>query len=263
MRVGLNWVSPHSLPVLQTLIAEGEVNFCEVMLDNVVHLCPKKVRAALASVPVSFHLVSSRFLEKERAELTFMAEHIKPWIDEFEPLYFSDHLLFFTADGKYLSTPLEPDYAIHFDLICQKVRQWQLMLGVPLLLENNASTTIEGRAQATWVERVLRETNTHLLFDISNAHLAELNQIASIDAWLPLLQRTQHFHVAGYRFDEQAGLWQDTHDTAIATEVYAWMQRFISMQSDTTIVLEFDSLVDETILRAELTRVRQTMGAVK
>jgi uncharacterized protein (UPF0276 family) len=242
------------------MIAAGEVDFCEVMLDNVVHLCPKKVRAVFPATPVCFHIVSSRFLEKDTTALSLMAEHIKPWLDEFEPFYISDHLLFFSVNGRYQSIPREPDYAAYFDLICEKVSEWQRMLGMPLLLENNASTTERGKEQAAWFQRILQQTQADLLFDVSNAYLSELNQVAAFDSWVPLLQKTKHFHVAGYRFDNESQRWHDTHDAPISLEVHACMQRTMSAEFNKTIVVEFDSMIDEKMLQAELVSVRQTVG---
>lgn len=262
MQVGVNWLSPYTLPLVQQFLAEGVADFCEVMLDNVIHLSPKQVRAVLPDTPICFHIVTSRFLEKTSSELAQMAEYVKRWIDELEPFYISDHLTSHVMEnGRRHAQAQEINYATHFDDVCEKIVKWQDMLGVSLLLENNASTTAYGAEQAYWYARILQETNARLLFDVSNAYLAACNDIAAYNSWLTLLPATKHFHVAGYRFDPLSGLWQDTHDVSISAEVYDCLQLLPKNQNQ-TIVLEFDSQVDGQMWKAELVKMRRSLGTV-
>src|SRR6187551_511972 len=92
LKVGINWLSPYTLPTVRRLLDEGVADFCEIMVDNAVHLPAEKIRAALPDVPLALHIVTSNFLTKSPAELQNMAQHLRPWIDELQPFYVSDHL---------------------------------------------------------------------------------------------------------------------------------------------------------------------------
>src|SRR5688572_8805233 len=111
MLVGVNWSVPQSLPVIQTLIQHKIADFCEILVDNVIHLSPELVLKELKNIPIAFHIMTSRFLERSDAELKEIAKHIRHWIDVVNPMYVSDHLVQFTQNNKRLPFLGELNYA--------------------------------------------------------------------------------------------------------------------------------------------------------
>ncbi len=259
-RIGVNCISPAALPLVRTLINQGEADFCELMVDNFIHLSPALIKTALPDVPVALHIVSSRFLEKSVSELETMARCLRVWIMELQPLYVSDHLVQFSASGRRLSMVRELDYANQYDAVKARVQQWQTLLGVRLLLENHASLTIAGVQQAAFFERLLNETGAGLLFDISNAYIAELNGVSSFAQWLTLMDQTPYFHVAGFRRDVASGLALDTHDRPIDDVVLAKMLMYLRQRQQINIVVECDASATLDAWHAEIQRVRQTLA---
>lgn len=257
MLIGINWISPHTLPVVTELLQQGQADFCELMVDNFIHLPPEKIQAAVAHAPIALHIVASRFLEKTEAELITLANHLRPWIKALQPLYVSDHLAQFTIERRRLPFPIELEYEDD-DAVKQRVMLWQALLDIPLLIENHASLTKSGKQQARFYRSLLTDTQTGLLFDFSNAYIAEHNQICPATDWDGLLQTTNHFHVAGARIDAETQLMVDTHDRPIANEVMQHMESYFSkgQHEHKTLVIEFDGNVDVTHWQNEIKRVR-------
>jgi uncharacterized protein len=65
MRCGVNLTSPKVLPEIRELLRDGSADFCEILIDNFLHLCPKEMRVAIGDVPVGFHIMWSRYLERD------------------------------------------------------------------------------------------------------------------------------------------------------------------------------------------------------
>lgn len=255
MLIGVNWLSPHSAPMIKTLLTQGHANFCEIMIDNVIHLSPDKIKQAINDVPVAFHIVSSRFLERSSAELKDIAKQLRIWIQELQPIYVSDHLASFTtSDGVRLPRIAELDYERDYAHIKNKIIEWQELLDTHLILENFASTTEAGKQQAQMYEQLLAETQAGLLFDFSNAYIAQINQIAPLTAWDELIQSAQHFHVGGFRIDADSQLAIDTHDASISQEVVNVISKKLS--ANKTLVIEFDENIDTERWQNEIARVR-------
>ncbi len=259
LKVGINWLSPYTLPTVRRLLDEGVADFCEIMVDNAVHLPAAKIRAALGDAPVALHIVTSNFLTKSSAELQDMARHLRPWMSELQPLYVSDHLS-------------QLDYQADFETTCERVSEWQELLGTKLLLENLPSMSAAGAGQAEFYARLMQETGCDLLFDFSNAYIAEYNlsllssrrkpgssNKSAFSEWYPLIEKAKHFHVAGYRIDPATQLATDTHDTPISEEVFAMMRAHFSYLPgvrERTIVFELDTNLDYELAKQQILRLK-------
>jgi uncharacterized protein len=267
MRLGINLVSPPSLPIVAELLQEGAADFCEIILDNFIHLHPMQVREALPAVPFSLHLVASRFLEKNLAELTEMASVVRHWIEVLGPLYVSDHLQRFTNnEGRYFPFTQELDYGREEDAVKKRVTEWQTLLNTTIHFENNASMTHknEGQSQAQFYQQLLQATEAKLLFDITNAFIAEYNQVEQFCAWQPLYENARHFHVSGLRFDTAKQLAFDTHDGPLDENNWQLLKDFLPQLQlpESTLVIEWDAYVHKDTWRQDLLRVRELVGQV-
>lgn len=261
IRIGINCISPAALPLVRTLLTQNGADYCELMVDNFIHLPPAQIRAALPDVPLALHIVSSRFLEKSADELALMAQHLRSWIVELQPLYVSDHLVQFSDNHRCLPMIRELDYARDQQAIRLRVQEWQALLGVPLLLENHASLTKAGVNQASFFAELLRDTGVGLLFDVSNAHIAECNHVCDFKQWNSLINTTSYFHVAGFRCDSKTGLALDTHDRPIDDAVLARLTTHLSSRDDVCVVIECDAAAaDVNVWLNEIQRVRNALA---
>lgn len=254
MQIGINLISPHALPIVTRLLEEGLADFCEIMVDNFIHLPPEKILAAFPGVPLSLHIVASRFLEKSLSDIDEMAARLRPWIAALQPLYVSDHLVQFSKQGRRLPFVTDVNYKKDYETIKNKITHWQALLETTILFENHASMTRAGAEQASFYARLMQDIGVQMLFDFSNAYVAELNKVCDKQVWEGLIKRIRHFHTAGFRSDPVTGLFIDTHDVPIADEVLSWMR--LSINKCKTLVVEFDAMATEAKWRAELEKVR-------
>ena len=263
MLIGVNWIAPHTLPAIRALIDQGSADFCEIMVDNFIHLPAKEIKMALPDVPIALHIVASRFLEKPLDEIESLAIHLRRLIHDLQPIYVSDHLIQFTDEaGRRLPMIAEWDYDQHYSHIKNRVLLWQELLGANVLFENHASITSRGKNQAEFYEKLIHDTHASLLFDFSNAHIAELNQICQATSWDAHIRQTAHFHVAGFKLDSTSGLALDTHDEPIADAVLTSMQTYFAQdehKENRTIVLECDANVDLATWENEIVRLRSIL----
>jgi uncharacterized protein (UPF0276 family) len=231
------------------------------MVDNFIHFSPQQLLDALSGLPIALHIVRSRFLEKSLDELMQMGKYLRGWLTTLQPLYVSDHLTrFTTASGRQLPVLAELDYTSCYPQVKDRIIAWQELLDTPLLLENYASLTSLGEKQVDFFKMLTTERHINLLFDFSNAYIAELNQVCTVQSWSSLIQCARHFHVAGFRLEKSTHLAIDTHDVPIATEVLACIQRFVGVEQakhDKTIVVEFDAKMDIAQCKQEVRRVKK------
>lgn len=244
MLIGVNWTSPSALPVIQSLIGDSRVSFCEILLDNFIHLDPADIRRAIGETPLSFHIMWSRFLERDESELRALAKILRLWIDEIGPLYVSDHLARFSIDGRTLPITAEIDYG-DFSRTLERLVYWQELLGVQLLIENFPSARYNGHDQAAFYTQLLEAANCGLLFDISNAIVAKRNCGAEPNTWLDLIDASTHFHIAGFRqSDTQPALTIDSHDANLAKDSLALLADILErpgVDTQNTLVIERDA----------------------
>jgi len=235
---GINCTSPYTLPLVCDLLDERVADFCELMVDNFIHLPADKIREALPDAPISLHIVASRFMERSPADLNALAQRLREWIAVLKPMYVSDHLARFSSERGRLPMLAELDYAADYLHIKTFVEKWQEQLGTVIFFENFASLTSTGNMQADFFKQLQQDTGAGLLFDYSNAYIAEYNNVLPLSAWDSLLEKVPHFHAAGFRIDPDTGLAIDTHDIEIDPAVYAAMRR--NVLDNKTIVIEFD-----------------------
>lgn len=206
----------------------------------------------------------SRFLERDIKELNDIAHYIRSWIDTLTPLYVSDHLAQFTIGGRRLPLLAELNYAAAYPYIKSRIITWQNILNCPIAFENFPSTLDINFKQLDFYNRLLNEVNCQLLFDFSNAKIAEINCAASALAWKPLIRKTNNFHVAGFRMSTtRPSLAVDTHDVPINNETIAFMKKIMPISdkaNNKTIVVERDANIDYLTWKQDLLMVRNIVN---
>ncbi|MDL5594222.1 methanobactin biosynthesis cassette protein MbnB [Metapseudomonas otitidis] len=232
MRLGFNFTLGETTPLVRRLLAEGRIDYVELLIDNFLTLDADTLAGAF-DAPMGFHIMFSRFIEADAASLDDMAQRLRTLIDRVKPLYVSDHVARFSHEGRQLYHLAEIDYQADYARVRDAVDAWQQRLGCQLLLENYPSILEGGHDAPAFFERLCRETGAGVLFDISNAVCAHLNCGVPLEAWLPVIDASRHFHVAGYNLSIlQPHLVLDTHDRPLSDETLAfietWRERFDS-----------------------------------
>src|SRR5690242_18268593 len=65
MLIGVNWTSPHNYPIISQLTETGDVDFCEILIDNFLIYEPEKIKESLPIPLCSFHIMNSHFLQRD------------------------------------------------------------------------------------------------------------------------------------------------------------------------------------------------------
>ncbi|MEK7389787.1 MAG: DUF692 family multinuclear iron-containing protein [Elusimicrobiota bacterium] len=265
MNIGVNWSSPQHLPVVKALLKSGAASFCEILIDNFLHLAPSQLRDVFADTPVAFHIMNSRFIQRDPEALAALAARLKPFIATLEPMYVSDHLAQFTCEGRLLPFIFELDYERQFKETARKVELWQNLLEVSLHLENFPSALDGGLAQPAFLARLSLRTGASILFDFSNAVVAARNCGLGLEAWNSTIARSRHFHAAGYALsDTQPPLVRDSHDGELAEDTLSFIKRSKKLLNGgggrCSLVIERDSNVLEGSWAKDLSCARKALA---
>lgn len=258
MRIGFNFTLGSTMDLVQRLIRERRIDYCELLIDNFLQVPPAQLAAAF-DCPLGFHIMFSKFLESDVDYLEAMAERLHRHIEALQPLYVSDHIARFNHGGRQLYHLAEIDYDSEYRHVRDRVEYWQARLGQRLHLENYPSLLGGGRAAPEFFARLIRETGAGLLFDVSNAICAQRNGVIAAEAWLPLIEAATHFHIAGYRESILAPkLTLDTHDAPLADDTLEFLARYRTHfdKPGATLTYERDDRFDEAEIDRDLAALR-------
>jgi uncharacterized protein (UPF0276 family) len=205
-----------------------QVEWVEICADHYIHRTDGRLARALElaeGTPIAPHglelsVGTDAPLDMEYCrEVVQLAKAVRaPW--------YSDHLCFTQASRVELGqlTPLAFTEAAA-RRCAEKARQFQDMLGMPLLLENiTYYLEVPGSSmtEAEFISRVVTEADCGILLDLTNLFMNAVNlgydPYRFIDS-LPL-DRVVQVHLAGGVRDED--LWVDTHSHPVDNHPQVW-----------------------------------------
>ncbi len=259
MRIGFNFTLGPTLELVQQLIAERHIDYCELLIDNFLQVPPAELAAAF-DCPVGFHIMFSKFLENDEATLVEMAARLRRYIEVLRPIYVSDHVARFTHEGRQLYHLAEPEYRRDYEAMRARVAWWQEQLGQRLLLENYPSIMDNGRDAPWFFQQIARDTGAGVLFDASNAVCGQRNCGVDLTEWEPVIDATNHFHVGGYNASILAPtITLDTHDRALGADTLAFLERYRDRfdRPGATLTYERDDQIEYDAIVQDLSALRQ------
>lgn len=261
MKLGFNWTNPKQAPLIKKLILSENIQFCEILIDNFLSFDPQQLKDFLQDTPVSFHIMQSRFIERNICHLKNLAKRFRKWIEVLEPFYISDHILQFTVMGRELSNTIEIKYFDNYKYLKEKINCWQEYLDTKVYFENFPSINLFGLQQVHFFDCLLSETKSGFLFDVSNAVITEHNSGLSFKQWSGLAKQTKHFHVGGFRssdVSEDRNVLFDTHDQPLhstALKALNTLVKWIDIDN-TTLVVERDALITFDSIQSDMFAVK-------
>jgi uncharacterized protein len=260
MRVGFNFTLGETFDMVQRLLAERHIDYCEFLIDNFLHVPPADLARAFPC-DTGFHIMYSRFLETDRETLADLAKRFRTYIDALQPMYVSDHVTCFSHAGRQFVQLGEYDYFADYQATRDKIAFWQDALGRQLLLENFPSFMPGGHHAPEFFERLRRDIGVGMLYDASNAVCAEFNCGVPLSRWDGLIGENEHFHVAGYRLSlAEPYLLRDTHDEQLSTDTIAYLKSrraLFDRSPEATMTYERDDEIDFDSVVADITLLRE------
>ena len=235
----------------------------EILWDNYCCTDPHELADDLARFAprVALHVMWSRFLERDLAELDGILARLRGFVDVLRPEAVSDHLCRFAVAGVRVPFAQEHGYD-DLDGVCARVGRYQDRLGMQLLLENAASTHEPAARQIDFLARVQARTGCGVLFDVSNAVVGAENGLGGVDAWLDFLAgRTLRCHVGGYGVHAASGTVQDTHGHDVSDASEDALRRTAAAVRIESLTYERDYQKSVAACAADLRRIRTCVNA--
>jgi hypothetical protein len=202
-------------------------------------------------------------LECSDQKLETISNRLKFFADSLNPLYVSDHLARFSAEGRPLPILQEADYNSESEKILEVLSRYQRMFGSQILFENFPSLFESGKEQVSFFENAAKEADIRPLFDISNAVVSRLNHVTHEDEWLNLARKVKHFHVGGFReAQDEKSIIIDSHDSPVAHEAVHFLKRCTSARPDLsqcTLTIEWDQNISEQNFKADIDMIRKEL----
>lgn len=263
--IGVNVTSAESLAIARRLHDAGEIDFCELLIDNFLHLPGRELFKGCDGMPVAIHIMNSRFLDADDSErkLADLARRIKEVTSLLNPKYVSDHLALFSVNGRRLPIVSEVNYADMFDYVIDRLHFWQECLGSRLLLENFGSViSSKGSNQPSFFQKLIEATGCGLLFDFSNAVVAERNTGLAATEWILLGDEVRHGHIGGFRESDSTPPYTiDSHDANVDGSSLKFLSELNgkSARPIDSIVVERDANLDYESWLSDIRAVRRVV----
>jgi hypothetical protein len=244
MLIGINWTSPYNFKLISELAATGLVDFCEILIDNFFNYEPEQIKEALPLQFCAFHIMNSHFLERSTNEMEIYAAQIKRMAKVLNPLYVSDHIGKFSLDGRLFPFMNEINYENFFEKFKKDAISWSSMLEVPVYYENFPSLCPQKERQTDFYLNMQNKLSSHanILFDFSNAIIAEKNGCEAAYEWIEIAKKTSHFHVGGYEQGGRTKYYVDSHNKPLSVDTINFIKKFkpYVLNESATIVVERD-----------------------
>jgi uncharacterized protein (UPF0276 family) len=220
------------------------------------------LQAIRARHPVSLHAVSLS-LAAAAAPEPLALRRLADLVERIEPALVSDHLAWSAWRGTYRPDLLPvPRTAEALQRLCDNVGQVQDRLRRRIAVENPTHyLRFEDHAygESEFLTELARRSGCALLLDVNNAYVSARNLGGDADAAAAFIdavpaEAIAEVHLAGHRADPLLGaaLLVDSHDTAVAAEVWALYDRLITRIGPRPTLVErdanlppFDSLLAE------------------
>lgn len=259
MLIGFNFTLNGTIGMVQEMVQKRQIDYVEILIDNFLNIDPKELADAF-NCPVAFHIMLSKYLENDDDSLKAFAKRLRVFIDELKPIYVSDHILYFSHNGRQLYHLGEVDYVREYDRVRDGVARWQEMIGERLHVENYPSIMDGGWDAPAFFERLTQETGAGVLFDASNAVCAMHNCGAPVELWRKVIETTKHFHVAGYGeafIEERVKV--DSHDRELSPATLDFLRRMRESfdKPGATITYERDFEIDYDSISNDLRCLRE------
>jgi uncharacterized protein (UPF0276 family) len=184
-------------------------------------------------------------LGSAQAPVASHLRQLKMLVDDFDPLFISDHLAWVGIDGIYANDLLPLPYTEEsLRAVIDNVDAAQNYLGRALLLENPsryvdfAHSTI---GESEFLNRVAKSTGCGILLDVNNVFVSASNLGFDARAYIAALDAdaVREIHLAGFSAGEHGLI--DTHDRPVDARVWQLYAETLQWLGDKPTLIEWDA----------------------
>ncbi len=241
--VGLGFREPFRGELFQN---RREVDFLEITADHYLDATPEKMQelellaAHFVLIPHAINLSLGSAEGLDQGYLRKLAALVR----RLNPPWWSEHIAFTRAGGVNIGhlAPL-PFTEEAVEVISRNVTEACEQIRVPLILENITYTVAMPGSEMTEAEfltRVLDQSESGLLLDVTNLHTNAVNHGYNVSKFLNQipLERVVQLHFAGGHWRD--GVLVDSHAHPTPSEVWDLLQEVVSRVPAKGVVLERD-----------------------
>lgn len=266
---GVGLRTPHARELLENQV---DVPWLEVLADNWLAsggLNRDWVMAISERYPTVLHGVGLSLGAIDPLDFDYLAK-IKAFKAEIGAAWYSEHCSFSMHNATYMPDliPLPyTDEAVRH--ISQRIKQVQDFLGEQMLLENVSSylsSSDNQLSEGEFIAVIAEEADCHLLLDINNCYVSEVNNQADSQAFLETIpvDRVKQIHLAG--FEDKGHYLLDAHNHPVSDEVWQLYANFIQRHGAIPTLIEWDHdvpplkqlLAEQRLAQILLDRVGET-----
>lgn len=246
----------HDLPAL---------DWVEVHPDN--YFGGRRNRQALRRIcehyPVSFHAVGLSLGADQPVDMTYLKK-LRQLCDECAPAQISDHASWSASGNAHFNDLLPLPYTNEtLTRLCDNITRVQEALARPILIENPSTYVTflkNDMDEPDFLNAAARITGCGLLLDINNVHVQAHNHQFNPYTYLDAIahQYIGEFHLAGHTVRND--LLVDTHNRAIADEVWSLYEYTLARTGPRPTLIEWDADIPAlSVLRAEAAKAQIRM----
>jgi uncharacterized protein (UPF0276 family) len=202
--------------------------------------------------PISLHGVSLSLAGDDEPDASHL-QRLAALTRRLQPALVSEHLAWSARNGRHFPDLLPfPRTTEALHRIAANIERTQAALDRPIAIENPSHyLRFDGHAwdEIDFLSELARRTGCTLLLDINNVHVSARNLGFSAEDWLDRFPSApvSEIHLAGHTTDPTLGdaLLIDSHDAAIAPEVWRLFSRFIGRAGARPTLVERDGNVPD------------------
>jgi uncharacterized protein (UPF0276 family) len=249
LNYGVGLRKPHYPQVHDCLekIKSIEGLWFEVHTDNFflnINYLHQILRLVSDIAPISFHSVGFSLASCDNLNIEYLLR-TKELVDEYNPIFISDHLAWNSIDGEYLHDLLPFPYCLEsFDILASKIAKIQDTLKRQILIENPAlyvSFPESKIFEADFLNMLTAKTGCGILLDITNLYISSIN--IGIDSYLYLknldISKVHEINISGFEKSND-GVLLDTHSKRPQKEVIDLLKFFNLNYNSRPTLIEYD-----------------------
>lgn len=266
----------------EILACRSGIDFLEIPTDVFMGTLPEsfdRLMELQQNFPTVAHGIFMSLGDASGPHLDYL-ERLAPYIESFEPAWFSDHVDMGNVPndplGRHFHGMQVPFTQAQAAVFRQNMRVMQARIHLPLLLENVAYDFLipmpDSLPEPVFIGEIFNGgegSEGGLLLNVTNIQINALNFGFDPYEWLDQapLDRTVEIHIAGGELTTSgswAGRWADTHSQPVPDEVWKMLEYVVERAPVKAVILERDQRPPPMAdLLAELAIARGILGKVQ
>lgn len=261
--VGVGLRGPHYADLLNNL---PDIHFLEIHGENYFQSGGKSrhfLQQLSEQYAISIHGVALSLASADPINYQHLAK-IKSLVDEYQPIFVSEHLCWSSINEQYFHDLLPLPYTEEsLQIVCDKIKQTQDFLGRQILIENITSYLQYQHSimsEPAFINECVERTGCGILLDISNLYINCHNHGWDAVSYLNELpcHAIQECHLGGYvenQITSSQTMIIDSHNTEITAPVWQLYNKIMQEIGARPTLIEWDKDIPRLAVLIEQSQI--------